>query len=120
MLNNKVISIYGTGEQLRDFTYISDIINGLILACESDASNGEAFNLGCSNPISVNDLIEKMYEITNKPKKIKFIDKQQGDVDITYSNINKARNLLKFIPKISIEEGLTNQYQSKLSELSKS
>lgn len=119
MLNDKEISIYGTGEQLRDFTYISDIINGLILACEKDASNGEAFNLGRSNPISVNDLIEKMYTITNKPKKVKFIDKQQGDVDITYSNINKARNLLNFSPKVDIEEGLMNQYQWQNKELSK-
>jgi len=119
MLKDKEISIYGTGEQLRDFTYISDIINGLILACEKDASNGEAFNLGSSNPISVNDLIEKMYTITNKPKKVKYIDKQQGDVDITYSNINKARNLLKFSPKVDIEEGLMNQYQWQNKELSK-
>lgn len=119
MLNDKEISIYGTGEQLRDFTYISDIINGLILACEKDASNGEAFNLGCSNPINVNDLIEKMYAITNKPKKVKFIDKQQGDVDITYSNINKARNLLNYSPKVDIEEGLMNQYQWQNKELSK-
>ncbi len=119
MLNNKEISIYGDGNQLRDFTYISDIINGLILACEKDVSNGEVFNLGCSNPISVNDLIEKMYNITNKPKKIRNIDKQQGDVDITYSNINKARNLLNFIPKVDIDEGLMNQYQWQNKKLSK-
>jgi len=110
MLNDKEISIYGDGQQLRDFTYISDIINGLILACEKDVSNGEIFNLGCSNPISVNNLIEKMYSIVNKPRKVKFIDKQQGDVDITYSNINKARTLLGYNPEINIEKGLMNYY----------
>jgi UDP-glucose 4-epimerase len=111
MLHNKEISIYGTGEQLRDFTYISDIINGLILASEKDASNGEVFNLGCSNPLSVNDLIEKMYAITKRSKKVKYIDKQQGDVDITFSNINKAKKLLNYSPKVNIDEGLMNQYQ---------
>jgi UDP-glucose 4-epimerase len=111
MFNDKEISIYGDGEQLRDFTYISDIINGLILACEKEASNGEVFNLGCSNPISVNKLIDKMYGITKRPKKIKYTEKQQGDVDITYSNTNKAKDLLNYEPKIDIEEGLMNQFQ---------
>ena len=120
MLKNKEISIYGNGEQLRDFTYISDIINGLILACEKDASNGEIFNLGCSNPISINDLVKKMYKITNKLKKVKYIDKQQGDVDITYSNIEKASKILKFNPKVEIDEGLINQYQWQIKNLSKS
>ncbi|MFX0021998.1 MAG: GDP-mannose 4,6-dehydratase [Candidatus Hermodarchaeota archaeon] len=118
MINDKEISIYGDGEQLRDFTYISDIIDGLILACETNASNGEAFNLGVSNPISVNNLIDKMYTITNKPIKIKFIEKQQGDVEITYSNIEKARKLLNFSPKINIEEGLLNQYRWQIDNLS--
>ncbi len=119
MLNDKEISIYGDGKQLRDFTYISDIINGLILACEKDVSNGEVFNLGCSNPINVNNLIEKMYEITNRPNRTKYIDKQQGDVDITYSNINKAKTLLNYVPKVDIEEGLMNQYQWQNKEISK-
>jgi UDP-glucose 4-epimerase len=119
MLNDKEISIFGDGEQLRDFTYISDIINGLILACEKSVSNGEIFNLGCSNPINVNDLIEKMYSITNSTKKIKYIEKQQGDVDITYSNINKAKNLLNYMPRIDIDEGLMNQYKWQYNEFSK-
>jgi UDP-glucose 4-epimerase len=117
MLKDKEILIYGSGEQLRDFTYVSDIIDGLILACENDASNGEVFNLGVSNPISVNNLVKKMYEITNKPEKVKYIDKQQGDVDVTYSNIDKARNLLNFKPKIGIDKGLINQYQWHLTKL---
>ncbi|MFX0139472.1 MAG: GDP-mannose 4,6-dehydratase [Candidatus Hodarchaeota archaeon] len=120
MYKNKEILIYGNGEQLRDFTYISDIINGLILACETDSSTGEIFNLGCSNPISINELVKKMYKIANKPKKVKYVEKQQGDVDITYSNIDKARKILKFNPKVEIDEGLINQYQWQIKNLSKS
>ncbi|MFX0001905.1 MAG: GDP-mannose 4,6-dehydratase [Candidatus Hodarchaeota archaeon] len=119
MVNDKEITIYGNGKQLRDFTYISDIIDGLILACEKEASNGEVFNLGCSNPISVNKLVNKMYKITNKEKNIKFIEKQQGDVDITHSNITKARKLLKYNPKVDIDEGLMNQYKWYIKNLSK-
>ncbi len=119
MLKDKEIIIYGNGEQLRDFTYISDIINGLILVCETEASNGETFNLGFSNPISVKNLVNKMYKITKKEEKVKFIDKQQGDVDITHSNINKAKRVLNYNPKIDIDQGLINQYQWQVKDSSK-
>ncbi len=111
IFQNKEISIYGDGSQLRDFTYVSDLVNGLILAGEKAESSGEVFNLGCSNPISVNELINKMYEISRRPKKVKYIEKQRGDVDITYSNTNKAKELLNYIPKINIYDGLKKTYE---------
>lgn len=111
IFQNKEISIYGDGSQLRDFTYISDLVNGLILACEKAESSGEVFNLGCSNPISVNELINKMYEISRRPKKVKYIEKQRGDVDITYSNTNKAKEVLNYIPKVNIYDGLKKTYE---------
>jgi nucleoside-diphosphate-sugar epimerase len=106
ILQDKEIMIYGDGEQLRDFTYVSDIVDGLILAAEKKESIGEVFNLGCSNPIKLNQLIDKMYSIANKPKKLKYIEKQKGDVDITYSNTEKAKKILNYIPKTDIDEGL--------------
>jgi len=111
ILNDKEITIYGDGEQIRDFTYVSDILNGLILSAEKKESIGQIFNLGCSNPIKVNDLVYKMYEIANKPKKVKYIEKQQGDVEITYSNIKKATDLLDYYPKVKIDEGLKKTYE---------
>ncbi|MFX1498705.1 MAG: GDP-mannose 4,6-dehydratase [Promethearchaeota archaeon] len=111
MYQDKEIPIYGDGEQIRDFTYISDIINGLILSAENDGSVGETFNLGCSSPLKVNDLVDKMYKITHKTKKIKYLPKQKGDVDITHSDITKAKKVLNFNPKIKIEEGLNLQHQ---------
>jgi len=115
MLQDKEIMIYGDGEQLRDFTYISDIINGLILAAESPNSAGEIFNLGCSNPIKVIDLVSKMYEISGKKQKLKFVEKQEGDVDVTHSDITKAKEILGYTPKVYIDEGLqkTFEWQSK-------
>ena len=119
IFQDKEITIYGDGEQLRDFTYISDIVNGLILAAESNNSSGEVFNLGCSNPIRVNNLIDKLYSISNKPKRVKNIEKQKGDVDITYSNIEKVNKMLKFQPKINIDEGLQNTYEWELKHMKK-
>ena len=118
MLQDKEITIYGDGEQLRDFTYISDILNGLILAGEKKESEGEVFNLGCSNPIRVNELVNTMYSIVNKTKKIRYIEKQQGDVEITYSNIKKAEKMLGFHPKININEGLKKTFKWQVDQLS--
>ncbi len=117
ILENKEITIYGEGNQKRDFTYVSDIIDGLILACESPKSVGEVFNLGCSNPIILNDLIDKMYEITNKSKKLKKIEKQKGDVDITHADITKAQKMLNYHPKVDIDTGLRKTYEWQLKKL---
>lgn len=111
MFQDKEITIYGDGTQLRDYTYVSDIINGLYLAAEKTESAGQVFNLGYSNPISVNDLIEKMYSISGKSKKVKYIESQQGDVDITYSNTEKAKKILNYHPQINIDEGLKKTYE---------
>jgi len=115
ILNNHRITIFGDGEQLRDFTYISDIINGVIAAGEKPEAVGEVFNLGCSSPITVNQLVEQMYSIANKQKKIQFIEKQLGDVDITYSNVEKAKKILEYSPKIKVSEGLKHHYQWQIS-----
>ena len=111
MMRNEEIIIYGDGEQLRDFTYVSDIVDGLILAAEKKESIGQVFNLGYSKPITVNDLISKMYQITGKPEKIKYVEKQMGDVDITHSNTEKAKKLLNYVPKIHIDDGLKKTYE---------
>ena len=110
MFKDKEIKIFGDGEQLRDFTFVSDIVNGLILSSENETSSGKIFNLGCSNPITINQLVEKMYKITKKSKKIKYIEKQKGDVEITHSNIEKANQVLNYFPKMQIDQGLIEQY----------
>ncbi len=107
---NKELTIYGDGNQKRDFTYVSDIVNGILLAAENKNSSGQVFNLGYSNPITVNKLIRLMYEITGKQKQVKYVEKQQGDVDITFSDTRKANNVLNYYPKVSIEEGLQKTF----------
>jgi len=111
IMKNDPIKIFGDGSQIRDFTYISDIVDGLILASEIKQSSGEVFNLGCSNPIQLNQLIEKMYEIADRPRNTQYLEKQQGDVKITSSKIDKARKILRFDPKVNIDEGLKKTYE---------
>jgi len=114
MLQEQEITIFGDGTQLRDYTYISDIVNGILLAGEKKESAGEVFNLGYSSPISVNDLVDKMYLLSGKPKKVKFIEKQKGDVDVTYSDTSKANKILNYYPQVSIDEGLKKTFEWQL------
>ena len=117
ILQNRSIKIFGDGNQIRDFTYISDIVDGLILAAEKKQSSGEIFNLGCSNPISLNQLIERIYKIADKPNKIDYLEKQKGDVEITHSNIEKAKKILRFNPKVNIDDGLNKTYEWQIENL---
>ncbi|MHA1986192.1 MAG: NAD-dependent epimerase/dehydratase family protein [Promethearchaeota archaeon] len=111
IMKNDPIKIFGDGTQIRDFTFISDIVDGLILASEIKQSSGEVFNLGCSNPIQLNQLIEKMYKIADRPKNTQYLEKQKGDVRITSSKIDKARSILQFDPKVNIDEGLKKAFE---------
>jgi len=117
IFHNKEIVIYGDGEQLRDFTYVSDIVNGLILSADNDESNGEVFNLGCSNPISVNELVDKMYAIAGKPKNVRYGSEKKGDVRVTHSDITKAKKILGYEPKINIDNGLKRTYEWQIENL---
>ncbi len=117
VLHNKPIKIFGDGEQIRDFTFISDIIDGLILAAESNQSSGEIFNLGCSNPVTINTLVDKIYKIAEKPKDVQYLEKQKGDVQVTHSKIEKAQKMLQFKPNVNIDDGLTRTYDWQLENL---
>ena len=105
ILNNEEITVFGDGTQTRDFTYIDDAVEANILAAESD-SVGEVFNIGGGSRISVNELIKKMEDITEKKARVKYVEKQKGDVRDTWADVSKAKKELGWMPKVEIEEGL--------------
>ncbi|TCO71027.1 NAD-dependent epimerase/dehydratase family protein [Marinisporobacter balticus] len=110
ILKGETISIYGDGNQGRDFTYIDDIVCANILVAKSSLE-GETFNVGSGHPIKVIDLIGILENIIGKKANIKFIEKQKGDVRDTYADISEIQNRLDFKPTFSIEEGLRNQVE---------
>ena len=114
ILNNKTLTIYGDGSMERDYTYVDDIINGVLAAIEyiqTDASLFETINLGNNKPVSILNLVESIGKIVNKKPEVKFIDKPKGDVPITYADINKAQKLLSYKPSTSLEIGLNKFHQ---------
>lgn len=100
------IELFGDGSQARDFTYVDDIARGTILAGEKEMGY-EIINLGGGkNPISLNTVIAQMEENLGKKAKYAYKDFHKADVKETWANIDKAKSLLGWEPKISLEEGL--------------
>lgn len=110
LLSDREIIVYGDGNQSRDFTYISDIVDGTLKAMYVDFPS-EVINLGGENPVSINDTIKIIADILSKEPRIRYEPKQKGDVLRTSANITKARTLLNYKPKVGIKDGLKQQVE---------
>ncbi|MBR0492041.1 MAG: GDP-mannose 4,6-dehydratase [Clostridia bacterium] len=111
MLNNEEISMYGDGATARDYTYIDDIVDGIIKSCNYIILNKnvyEIINLGNSRPISLKEMINTIAKVLNVVPKIKQLPMQQGDVEMTFADITKAKKLIGYEPKTSFEQGIQN------------
>jgi UDP-glucuronate 4-epimerase len=107
ILKGEAIEVYGEGQMQRDFTYIDDIVAGTIAALEKDL-NFEIFNLGRGNPSGLMDFIEILEKNLGIEAKKEFLPMQKGDVSLTYADISKAKEMLNWQPKVSLEEGVAN------------
>ena len=111
---DKEIIMYGDGTMERDFTYIDDIVQGIINCFQVNINNSEhkLYNLGNNKPIKLKNLIELCGKICNKTPKIKIENIPTGEVPITYADIDKAKKELNYSPKTLIEEGLQRKYKN--------
>jgi UDP-glucuronate 4-epimerase len=100
------ISVFGDGTSKRDYTYIDDIVDGILRALFSTNRGFEIYNLGNSHPIALKYLIELLEKALGKKALIKQLPVQPGDVPITFADISKAETHLGYQPKITIEEGI--------------
>jgi UDP-glucose 4-epimerase len=110
IIKDKKLSIFGNGEQTRDFTYVDDIVQATINAATSD-SVGEILNVGGGSVFSLSEIIEFMKEITQKEFEIDFKTEQKGDVRHTSADISKAKKLINYKSNTDIKYGLTQQYE---------
>jgi UDP-glucuronate 4-epimerase len=102
----KPINVYNHGNMERDFTYISDIVDGVIAALDLGAS-WEIFNLGNHSPVKLMEMIELLESLLGKKAEKNFLKMQTGDVLITYADISHSKQKLGFSPKTPIAQGLT-------------
>jgi UDP-glucuronate 4-epimerase len=99
------IPIYGDGSSRRDYTYIDDLIEGILTVIHRH-KGFELYNLGESQTTSLNELIRLIEEAFGKKANVEMLEPQPGDVSITYADISKAERKLGYHPKIKIEEGI--------------
>lgn len=109
ILKEEAIQLYGDGQTQRDYTYIDDIVDGIIKAMEwvdSKEERYQIFNLGESNVISLVQMVKTIEQGTKKKAKIEYLPEQPGDVKVTFADISSAKEILGYHPRTSFDEGI--------------
>ncbi len=101
----QALPMYGDGASGRDYTYVDDIAAGILAALDFDCSY-EVFNLGNSRPIRLRDLIATIEQCLDQRAEIEALPCQPGDVPLTCADIGRARRMLNYAPRVSLEEGI--------------
>jgi UDP-glucose 4-epimerase len=106
LIEGRQPTIYGDGEQTRDFTYVANVVDGVLRACTAPGAAGEAINVACGIRISLNELLRAMNVIVGTNIQPIYKDSRSGDVRDSQADITKARTLLGYQPIVPLEEGL--------------
>jgi nucleoside-diphosphate-sugar epimerase len=106
LLEGRQPTIYGDGEQTRDFTYVANVVDGVLRACEAPNAAGEVINVATGGRISLNELLRVMSKICGTKAEPIYKDPRPGDVRDSQADISKARAILGYQPIVGFEEGL--------------
>ena len=107
LLEKRSPTIYGDGEQTRDFTYVANVVDGVLRASEAPGASGEIINVATGGRISLNQLFEEMRKLVGADVKPAYAESRRGDVRDSQADITKARELLGYEPSVTFEEGLS-------------
>jgi nucleoside-diphosphate-sugar epimerase len=99
-------TIFGDGGQTRDFTYVANVVDGVLRACEATGASGEVINVAAGGRISLNDLFAVVKSLVGAAIEPIYADPRAGDVRDSQADIGKARRLLGYQPSVTFEEGL--------------
>ncbi|MFQ5411836.1 MAG: SDR family oxidoreductase [Phycisphaerae bacterium] len=106
ILSDRPPTIYGDGEQTRDFTYIDNVVAANLLAAEATQTKGEVINVACGEHVTVNAIIRRINEILGKDVRPDYVDPRPGDIKHSWADIGLARKLIGFQPVCGFAEGL--------------
>src|SRR2546428_9654187 len=106
LLEGRQPIIYGDGEQTRDFTYVANVVDGVLRACEAPKAAGEVINVATGGRISLNELLRVMNKIVGTKAEPIYREPRAGDIRDSQADISKARTLLGYTPIVPFEEGL--------------
>jgi nucleoside-diphosphate-sugar epimerase len=106
LIENRSPKIYGDGEQTRDFTYVANVVDGVLRACEATGASGEIINVATAGRISLNDLFLTRRGIVGGQVEPAYVEPRAGDVKDSQADISKAQRILGYAPTVSFEDGL--------------
>jgi len=106
LIDNRSPNIYGDGEQTRDFTYVANVVDGVLRACEADGASGEIINVATGGRISLNQLFNTVKQLVGATVDPTYVDTRAGDVRDSQADISKAQRILGYSPAVSFEDGL--------------
>jgi len=106
LLDGRQPIIYGDGEQTRDFTYVANVVDGVLRAVEAPGAAGEVINVATGGRISLNELLLTMNGIVHSHIEAVYKEARAGDVNDSQADISKARTLLGYAPIVPLDEGL--------------
>jgi nucleoside-diphosphate-sugar epimerase len=109
-LKDEKPTIYGTGEQSRDFTFVENVVEANILAANCAGGNGEVMNISCNGETSLNQLVDYLKEITGKDIQADYQKERQGDVLHSKADISKAEKIIGYVPKVQFKDGLIKTF----------
>lgn len=109
-LRNQTLTIFGDGEQSRDFTYIDNVVNANIIAAESDAGAGKVFNLACGDRITLNKMVEVIESLVGHPVEKLYSPPRPGDVPHSQADISALQETFGFKPTISFQFGMQKTF----------
>lgn len=105
----KPITVFGDGNQIRDFTHVSDIAESVVLSLEKESTNGKFFNVGTGKPTKINDIVEKVFQYV-EPVPINYKPYPPGDPLGGYSDTTLMKKLLNWEPQITLEQGIKEYF----------
>ena len=106
LLENRSPTIYGDGRQSRDFTYVANVVDGVLRACDATAASGEIINVATGGSISLNQLFDAMRDLIGATVAPAYAPTRAGDVRDSQADITKARQLLGYEPTVPFADGL--------------
>ena len=106
LLTQQPLTVYGDGEQSRDFTYVENIVAANLLALQASDAPGRVCNIGCGERVTLNALIRLLQEITGIKADVNYVELKLGDVRHSLAELALARRVLGYEPKVMIDEGL--------------
>ncbi|HZQ02840.1 MAG TPA: SDR family oxidoreductase [Gaiellaceae bacterium] len=100
------VTIFGDGEQQRDFTYVSNVVDATIRAADAEGASGRILNVAAGSPASVNRLADLVGEIVGRPPEKRYAPPRAGDIRDSWADVGAAREVLGYAPSVALEEGL--------------